>query len=93
MHHGKKLVADDHTAPIPTANKAKIPMVAETLLNKGAHGKDVDPQKANVDALPDRIVESRNGRATAKHPRTVWSVIKKAVNGTLAGRALALKSA
>ena len=50
----RPLTADENTSPIPTDNADKHD-IAETLLNRGAHGEAPDPEAAGEDKLPDRI--------------------------------------
>jgi hypothetical protein len=52
------LVADPHTAPIPTDSKKKDE-AATKVLQEGVTGKDRGSEEA-IDKLPDRIIESRD---------------------------------
>jgi hypothetical protein len=51
------LVADKHTAPIPTDSKVKD-KAARKVLQEGVTHEDKGAEKA-IDRLPDRIIESR----------------------------------
>lgn len=55
------LVADKHTAPIPTDSNLKDE-AATKVLQEGATGADKGAEEA-VDRLPDRIIESRKDDA------------------------------
>jgi|GEM_PF-6981260 len=78
---GKKLVADARTKPIPTDNDIKHG-IAEHLLNDGAHGDDPDPAHADVDELPDRIIDSRGGVAGTEQRSSIWAAMKSAMDKT-----------
>ena len=52
------VVADEHTAPIPTDSKMKD-KAAKKVLQEGVTHEDKGAEEA-IDRLPDRIIESRN---------------------------------
>ena len=52
------LVADEHTAPIPTDSKMKDE-AATKVLKEGVTGEDQGAEEA-IERLPDRIIESRD---------------------------------
>jgi hypothetical protein len=57
---GKKppgLLADEHTAPVPTDSKMKD-KAAKKVLQEGVTHEDKGAEEA-IDRLPDRIIESR----------------------------------
>ena len=76
---GKPLYADSHTIPSPASNSIKHGVATE-LLNEGAHGEKVDPPMAGMDALPDRIVESRAAGSG------LWGRVKDALSGAFSGK-------
>ena len=51
------LVADRHTAPIPTDSKMKDE-AARKVLQEGVTGEDKGAEEA-IERLPDRVIESR----------------------------------
>lgn len=51
------LIADEHTAPIPTSSKKKD-KAATKVLQEGVTHKNHGAREA-IDQLPDRILESR----------------------------------